>query len=201
MKLIDAAKAQEVVEVVRREVAEGVVSVAEEVPLAAEFRIRRWRSTEEWARGDAPYLETRDGGPIEDCILTNSGGLLIWKALRDDAFAGGGAFNNTNTKVVVSNVTGSPAATDVTVVNEIGRKAMDTSFPLVPGESAGGRTAANREFVVRGTFGSSDANGDWRRFWIVNSEGTEKILDDFSSNQGTKVSGQVWELTVGLLLT
>jgi hypothetical protein len=178
----------------------GTVSVPEDVFLPVEYKIRRWTSQKEFEEGTEPYLVTRDGGSLKDAVFTNLGGLLVWMGIRGDSLTGR-LFNNANAKLVVSNAAGTPAATDTTVVNELGRKVMDSSFPLIPGETAGGVTASARQFILRSTFGGTDANGVWSRFWIVNSYGTEDILDDFSSAQGTKNSGQVWELTVTLTIS
>lgn len=166
---------------------------------AAEYAVRRWASEEAWARGDRPYLSTRAGaGRLYDGTICNEGMLKWWEALRD-GITGTDLFSNANTELVISNVTGSPAYTDTVVASELDRQGMDTGFPLIPGETQGTATAADREFVLRGTYGATSANGDWRRFWAVNSAGAgDLILDNFSSNQGTKVNGQVWELTVTL---
>lgn len=202
----------------------GVTTVPPHVKLGAEFKVRRFEADAEsavieampdrtrkqhrakaeaweaWKAKRRPYQCSRDGAlTVLKGTIVDEGSLIRWKALRGTAPTT--PFNNANAKLVVSSVTGTPAYTDVTVVNELGRKGMDTGFPLVDDDApVGGVTPTARQFVLRSTFGSSDANGDWRRFWVVNhiTPGSEDIFDNFSSSQGTKATGQVWELTITL---
>lgn len=202
----------------------GIETLPEYEDLSAEYRITRFeppqivvdqieaieddrersRAWQKWVdeNRDSAYLTTRCGAAtLYEGTIVNEGALTLWEGFRD-GITGNDLYDNSNTELVISNVTGSPAYTDTTVANELDRENMDTGFPLIPGETQGTATAADREFVVRSTYGATSANGDWRRFWVVNSAGgSDEIIDNFSSNQGTKVSGQVWELSVTLRLT
>lgn len=218
MNLRELLGLQDKIAVSRRKGADGIVSVPDDIHLPCEFRVARYEADThsaaieampegpakdaawvKWKATRQPYKVSRDGDVLLAlATIVNEGSLIRWKALRGTTPTT--PFNNANAKLVVSTVTGTPAYTDVAVVNELGRKGMDTSFPLVETETAGGVTAAAREMIFRSTFGSSDANGDWRRFWVVNhiTPGSEDIFDNFSSSQGTKATGQVWELTITL---
>lgn len=186
--------------IVRNVVAPGILSVPEDMELGIEFRIRRWESETAHRNGDAPYLETRDGKVTFGAgLLLNTGGIDLWKALT-------GAPVNTYTAassyLCVGSSSTAAVATQTALVTEIGRKAQDTSFPLTPGLTAGGVTAAARQAVWRSTFGSTDANGDWREFMVDHAAAASATpLDRFVSSQGTKASGQVWELTVSITIT
>ncbi len=149
-----------------------------------------------WKQDHRPHHVTRDGAASLGLgLITDAGALRTIQALKGTAIST--PYSNANCRLVVSNVTGVPAYTDTAIVNEIGRKAMDTSFPLEPGQSAGGATATARQFIWRGTFGQSDAVGDWRRFWATNvGSGNGDLWDDFASSQGTKPAAtSIWELT------
>lgn len=45
------------------------------------------------------------------------------------------------------------------------------------------------------SFASGDANYSWQEFGLFNASSAGTMLTRVVSNQGTKVSGQVWELT------
>lgn len=199
--------------------------------LAVQYQVRRWTLTAEQRREEAsiqaaiqagipgakrrrqdfltrvkqatPAFTSIDGArSLELGVIANEGALQLWTALRD-GITGVELFNNTNAEIIVSNVTGSPAYTDTAPTDILQRLGMDATFPLVPGESSGTASAGDREMVFRATASASEAVGDWRRFWITNPNAAagELILDNFSSNQGSKVNGQVWEVTVTLRFT
>jgi len=229
MNLQDIIKAEEQIAINRKEVADGIVSVSDEIHIPVEFRVSRWRLTEDEeskanilriARLDEgklteeeeslydeikkrpPYLTTRDGKAFAFVgLITNTGGSSVWRALRGDAIT---AFSNANTRLAIGSSSTAAAAAQTALVTQTGsRISMATSFPILGGESAGGKTSAVREVVFRSTFGSGDGNSDWREFGVFNAAtgDDDNLLDRFTSSQGTKVSGQVWELTVDITLT
>lgn len=187
--------------IVRHIIAPGIVNVPDDVELGVELVIRRWESEDAHKRGGKPYLVSRDGAKtLALGLLLNTGGLQIWKALRGDASPV--TYTNASSYLCVGSSTTAAAATQTALVAETGRKAMDASFPLVPLEVAGGRTAAAREMVFRSTFGGTDANSTWQEFMVDHAAAASATpLDRFVSNQGTKVAQQVWELTIGLTIT
>lgn len=64
---------------------------------------------------------------------------------------------------------------------------MDSGYP-----SVGYQTA-----TWKGTFGGTDANHDWKEFTVVNAgDDSGDNLNRRVSDQGTKVSGQTWVLTL-----
>lgn len=69
---------------------------------------------------------------------------------------------------------------------------MDTDYPSVAGTIA----------TYRSTFGSADANYDWQEFTLVNAANDDgRNMFRKVSNQGTKVNGQTWTLTITVELT
>jgi len=84
-----------------------------------------------------------------------------------------------------------PTQTDLQAVTNKTYKAMDTGYPT---------SGTDQKATFKATFGSEDANYSWQEFVIKNS--TSLIcLNRKVSNQGTKVSGQTWTLTVELSLS
>jgi hypothetical protein len=199
MKISERLEAAESA-IVRHILSPGIVSVPEDMELGIEFRIRRWESEAAHKRGDVPYSESRDGAIFfATGLLLNTGGIDLWKAVTG---APVNTYSNATSFLCVGSSSAAAVATQTALTTEIGRKAQDTSFPLTPGTTAGGVTAAARQAVWRSTFGSTDANGDWREFMVDHaSSASATPLDRFVSSQGTKASGQVWELTVTITIT
>jgi hypothetical protein len=156
---------------------------------------------EEAMRTGRPFDVSRFGyATLAEGLLVNIGGNYIWKRIRESSAASGGnsdttvLFNNANTKLGVgdSSTAAAVGQTDLQAATNKLRKAMDTSYPAIQGE----QSATDRQFIVRSTYASSDANYSWQEFAIFNAASGDTMLDRFVSNQGTKVSGQVWQLTV-----
>lgn len=198
MNFQDIIKLEEQISINRRAGPDGIISVDNNVPLPVEFRVTRWESKEDWESGKEPYLVTRDGGSLAVlCGITDTGGQQMWKDLRADA--GTTAFNNANSFTGTGDSTTAFASTqtDLQAATNKLRKGMDTGYPKTPDDS-GGET---RKMIWRSTYGSTDANFSWQEFAIFNAAAAGTMVDRFVSNQGTKVSGQVWELTVKITLT
>lgn len=150
----------------------------------------------------------RDGASIEDVsriyggylgreffqgnLLLNEGINELWTLV-----AGGSAtaFSNANAYLAVGDSTTAESAsqTDLQAASNKLYKAMDASYPTY---------GSSQKITFRSTFGSSDANFSWQEFSVANgSSGTAKNLNRKVSNQGTKVSGQTWVLTLDITLS
>lgn len=166
-----------------------------EAAVAAE--IRRYESPQ----AVEPYEVSRFGyETLAEGLLTNVGGNYVAKMLRESSAASGGnpdttvRFTNATTYTGVgdSSTAAAVGQTDLQAATNKLRKAMDTNYPAIQGE----QSVTDRQFKVRSTYGSTDANYDWREFAIFNASSSGTMLDRFVSSQGTKVSGQVWQLDV-----
>jgi len=125
-----------------------------------------------------------------DNLFLNSGINEIWKLVCGN---GGSAFTNALATIGVGDSTTAEAATqtDLQAVTNKTYKAMDTGYPT---------SGTDQKAIFKATFGSADANYSWQEFVIKNS--TSSIcLNRKVSNQGTKVSGQTWVITVELSLS
>ena len=149
-------------------------------------------------------------------LLVNTGGNYTAKALRESSAASGSQpntslkFTNADSKIGVGDSTTAAAVaqTDLQAASNKLRKAVDATFPLLVGDQytrANPTTGAtetvtltDRQIVFRSTYASSEANYSWQEFAIFNAASGGTMLDRFVSNQGTKVAGQVWEVTITL---
>jgi len=122
---------------------------------------------------------------IEGNMLLNEG---ITEFLALLAGTGGTAFSNANARLGVGDSTTAAAATQTALQAPTNKlyKAMEASYP----------TVTNQSIAFRSVFGTSEANFAWEEFSVMNGadEGTAKNLNRKVSAQGTKVSGQIWQL-------
>lgn len=128
-----------------------------------------------------PQITTFDGN-----ALLNEGINEMWKLI-----AGGTAtaFNNGNSYIGVGDSsTGENAThTDLQASTNKLYKAMDTSYPTY---------GTSQKITFKSTYGSSDANWAWAEFTVANgSSGSAVNMHRKVSAQGTKSSGQTWEVT------
>lgn len=152
-------------------------------------------------RAPVPYEVSRFGyETLAEGLLVNVGGNYLAKKLREVSAASGGNpdtsvhFTNalTYTGVGDSSTAAAVGQTDLQAATNKLRKAMDTNYPAIQGE----QSVTDRQFKVRSTYASGDANFAWNEFAIFNNSSAGTMLDRFVSAQGTKASGQVWELSV-----
>lgn len=68
---------------------------------------------------------------------------------------------------------------------------------------ANGYPSRNAQTVTfQASFDANTANFDWKEFTIVNAANDDGInINRVANNQGTKVAGQVWTLSVAITLT
>lgn len=123
-------------------------------------------------------------------IFLKTGINEIWKLVCGNA---GTAFNNTYATIGVgdSATAEDDDQTDLQAATNKTYKAMDATYPT---------SGTLQKAVFKSTFGSADANYSWQEFVIKNSS-TSICVNRKVSDQGTKVSGQTWVLTVELSLT
>lgn len=122
---------------------------------------------------------------IEGNLLLNEG-ITEFLALLTGGSAA--AFSNANARLGVGDSTTAAAATQTALQATANKlyKAMESGYPQVSGQSVN----------FRSVFGSSEANFAWEEFSVMNGsdEGTAKNLNRKVSSQGTKTSGQTWQL-------
>lgn len=128
---------------------------------------------------------------IENNILVNAGINEAWKLVCGGTAT---AFNNANSYLGVgdSNTAEDAAQTDLQAATNKLRKAMDTSYPTY---------GTSQQATWRATFGGTDANWSWQEFAVFNASSSGTMLNRKVSDQGTKTSGQTWQLTLTITLS
>ena len=145
----------------------------------------------------------RAGEPIADVlsrlrhlfkgnVLLNEGINQLWTILC--TASSGTKFDNTHAYLGVGDSTTAedPAQTGLQASSNKLYKAMDSGFPTY---------GTSQLATWRATFGGSDANYPWQEFTVANgSSDSATNLNRKVSNQGTKVSGQQWQLSLQITL-
>lgn len=120
-------------------------------------------------------------------LLLNSGiNSIIAPALAGGSYR---ALNNANARIGVGDSSTAAAASQTGLVAATNKtyKPMDATYPTY---------GTSQQIVFRSTFGGSDANYAWAEFIVDDGNGTPIALNRLVSSQGTKTSGQSWQVTL-----
>lgn len=164
----------------------------------AVWRIARWASEAD-RKAKKIYSEKEAlklfGAPqfteIEGNILLNSGINELWTLVCS---ASGTKFDSTNAQLGVgdSTVAEDATQTDLQAATNKAYAGMMTGFPTY---------GTNQKAVWKSSFDGNTANYAWNEFVVRNGPTAAKCLCRKVSAQGTKASGQVWELTLEITLS
>jgi hypothetical protein len=132
--------------------------------------------------GDKFYL----GRGHDENLLLNEGINAMWTLICGGAET---AYNNANARLGVgdNNTAAAASQTALQAVTNVLFKAMDASYPTY---------GSSQQAVFRATFASADGNYAWKEFSIDNGNSANKNMNRLVSDQGTKVSGQSWQVTL-----
>lgn len=122
---------------------------------------------------------------VEGNLLLNEGITAFLALLTGGAAT---AFSNANARLGVGDSTTAAAATQTALQAATNKlyKTMEAGYP----------TVTNQSVNFRSVFGSAEANFAWEEFSVMNGadEATAANLNRKVSAQGTKASGQTWQL-------
>ena len=124
-------------------------------------------------------------------LLTNYGiNSIIWPAVAGGTYT---AMNNANARLGVGDSTTAAAAsqTDLQAATNKTYQAMDATFPT---------QGTSQLITFRATFAGGSANYHWQEY--ISDNGTAgHAMNRLVSDQGTKTSGQSWQLTLTVTLS
>ena len=133
---------------------------------------------------------------IDGNVLLNEGINELWTLVCSSS---GTKFDNSNAYLGVGDDDTAEAATQ-TGLNPSGGSSLNQLYKAMDGGYPTYGTA--QKATWRATFGAAEANFAWKEFTVANgSSGASVNLNRKVSDQGTKTSGQVWELTLEITLT
>lgn len=150
----------------------------------------------------------RNGGALQDALKRFNGEHISRSAVTGNlllneginalwTLAAGGsetAYNNANAEVGVGDSSSAEAATQTDLQAATNKlfKAMDGGYPTY---------GTAQKITFRSTFGGSEANYAWNEFSVRNGNTANKNLNRKVSAQGTKTSGQTWQVTLEITLS
>jgi hypothetical protein len=151
------------------------------------FQITRFQSPRHHYEGIAYDI----GKPFAN-IFVNVGLVDVWSLVTNQASKT--AFSNANAYLGVgdSSTAAAVGQTDLQSASNKTRIAMNASYPNAP---------SNGLEQWQSTFASGNANYSWNEFAIFNASSSGDMLNRSVSSQGTKVSGQSWQLTYSFTLS
>lgn len=149
--------------------------------------IKKFANQEAFERGEA-YEEVNG---LENLLL-NEGINELWTLV---AGTGATKFDNTNAYIGVGddNTAASASQTGLIAASNKVYVGMDVSYPTY---------GTSQKVTFRATFDASTGNFAWNEFTVANgNSNTAKNLNRLVSAQGTKTSGQIWQVTVEVTLS
>lgn len=163
------------------------------------WRIRRWASEED-RKANRTYTDEEalslfgiaQDTRVDGNLLLNEGINELWSLVCG---TGGVKFDNSNAYLAVGDSSTAAAATQTGLQASTNKlyKAMDTSYPTY---------GTSQKATWKATFGSSEANFAWAEMSVANGNSdSADNLNRVVSAQGTKTSGQTWELTLEITLS
>jgi hypothetical protein len=162
-------------------------NLLENIKEKAVWTLRKFANDADFLAGKPFQVSVIDGN-----LLLNEGINLMWSLIAGGA---GTNFANANAYLGVGDdATAADAAqTGLLAATNKLYKEMDATYPTF---------GTLQKITFRSTFGSSDANFDWKEFTVANgNSGAAVNMNRKISDQGTKVSGQTWELTLEVSLS
>jgi hypothetical protein len=129
---------------------------------------------------------------IDGNIMLNEGINELWTLVCSSS---GTKFDNSNAYLGVGDSSTAENATQTGLQAAVNKlyKAMDGGYPTY---------GTSQKATWRSTFAGGEANFGWNEFTVANGNSDSAVnLNRKVSAQGTKVSGQVWELTLEITLS
>jgi hypothetical protein len=162
------------------------------------WSIARWESKQDYKDqvvyepGEAEDLfsGTPQFTEIDRNLLCKNGLNNLWKLL---ATTGGVQYANANAYIGVGTSTTAANIADTALGAGAVYQAMESSYPAISG--------TNYETCTwRALYGSDAANQAWNEFGIFTSDTGANMLNHVISAQGTKQSGQQWQVDMAITL-
>jgi hypothetical protein len=154
---------------------------------------RTWAVSKFASRADYESRKSYEENLIEGNLLLNEGINELFTIIG--SAASGTKFDNTHTYLGVGDSSATESATQTGLQASTNKVyvAMDTSYPSY---------GTGQKIVFRATFTETVANFSWQEFTVANGNSDSAVnLNRKISNQGTKISGQIWELTMEISLS
>ncbi len=149
---------------------------------------RKWKFTKFASEKDFAENNPYEVNEVDHNCLLNEGINELFTLICS---ASGSKFDHDTAYIGVGDegdTAADPAQTGLLAITNKLYKAMDESYPTY---------GTAQKATWRATFGADDANYAWKEFTVANgNSNASKNLNRLVSLQGTKTSGQVWQISL-----
>ena len=153
----------------------------------AVWHITKYANDEDYKAGKFYERKRFDGN-----ALVNEGINHILTIIGTDAKTGT-PFSNANANLIVGTGSGTATAADTESTFTAGvKKTMESGYPTY---------GTDQKITWKASYGPDDANQAWNEFGVLNAASDGVLLNRKVSDQGTKTSGQTWELELEITLS
>ncbi len=160
-------------------------TIAEKIFEKATWTIRKF-ADDKAVKENKPYEVVS----FEGNCLCNEGINELWKLV---AGTGGTKYDNGNAYLIVGTGVGDATSADTEATFTAGvKKGMMDGYPTY---------GTDQKTTFKASYGPDDANQAWNEFGVLNAASSGKLLNRKVSDQGTKTSGQTWELELSIALS
>jgi hypothetical protein len=151
------------------------------------WTIEKFENEETYKSGKSYAKSNFDGN-----VMLNAGITVLLQLLATNDAPN--QYNNANAQIGVGDTSipaANPAQTGLQALTNKAYAAMVSGYP----------TVVDQTVTFKASFAAGEGNFDWREFVVINSAGVGTIaLNRKVDNQGTKIVGQVWEITLAITL-
>jgi len=149
------------------------------------WKIEKFADADSYRAGKSFEISEFEGN-----VMCNEGINELWTILCS---AGGTKWDNTNAYLGVGTGTTSAAAADTGIQTAGVFVGMESGYPTY---------GTSQKATWKASFGAAVANQAWNEFCVSNTDSNGgELLNHKISAQGTKTSGQTWELELSITLS
>ena len=155
------------------------------------MKIRKFRNREDF-ENNKPYAKS----VIKGNLLLKTGINYLWKVFCGGKAGGENFFDNSNSYIGVGNDNTAANANQTDLQGLAAYKGMEATYP---------QYGSNEKVVFKSIFNETEGNMDWEEFCVTNYDHTSGssgvVLNRKVQSEGTKTSGEVWEIYITITLS
>lgn len=137
-----------------------------------------------------------EGSSYEEKVI--DGNILVNEGINElltilGSSASGTKYDNTNAYLIVGTGSGAATATDTEATFTAGvKQGMEDGYPTY---------GTSQAITWKASYDGDTANQAWQEFGVLNASSGGDLLNRKVSDQGTKTTGQVWDLELQITIS
>jgi hypothetical protein len=147
-----------------------------------------WKITKYKSKEDKEKDNSFEKVEFKGNVLCNEGINEILTIIGSSA--SGTKYDNTNAYLIVGTGNGAASASNTESTFTAGvKEAMEDGYPTY---------GTDQKITWKSSFDGDTANQEWQEFGVLNAETDGDLLNRKVEDEGTKTSGQVWDLELSI---